>query len=165
MIGELPMAVGNVQPWPQDYPFVFTPSRQYTVADVGQYLSDLASQNSRRRIGPALWPGVQKLASKMHMPSVQTHVIYSSDTDTISQVTYTTDDFSTEPEQTTYVPGDGDISAASTEAVVAAWNDQGQPAKVQLHKCNQSVSHKDHISCDFTLELVEKLLAERSHCK
>jgi len=154
MIAEMPVHVGGIAPWPSDYAFAFTPARQYGLADVGQFLEDVARHNGQREFGPALFPGVQELASKMRAPPVPAHIIYSDARDTIAQVEYETSDVSLRPRIKSKEPGDGTIVAASITRVAKQWVEAG--AQVVLHKAPGDISHKDLIACDFTIDLIHK---------
>merc|ERR1712151_1070775 len=146
--------------------FASTPSRDYRLADMQQFLQDVhhcALKNPAahcRKSGPALYPGVQELAKAMKAPTVPTHLIYSDGSDTISQLKYDSDDLLGKPDVSMNEPGDGTIVAASIEAVGKAWEAAG--TVVTYHKAPGAISHKDLISCDFTVKLVEQLVSSRS---
>mmetsp|Transcript_49525 Transcript_49525/g.127834 ORF Transcript_49525/g.127834 Transcript_49525/m.127834 type:complete len:488 (+) Transcript_49525:77-1540(+) len=162
MIAEMPVPVGGAAPWPADHVFASTPSKEYRLADMEQFLKD-AHQSALgngmdRKFGPALYPGVLKMASKMKAPPVPTHLVYSDGTDTISRLRYEDEDLTGKPEVAGNEPGDGTIVAASIEAVGKAW-EQSDRGAVHYHKAPGATSHKDLIACDFTTELVRRLLA------
>eukprot|EP00401_Gymnodinium_catenatum_P053293 CAMPEP_0117557456 /NCGR_PEP_ID=MMETSP0784-20121206/52337_1 /TAXON_ID=39447 /ORGANISM="" /LENGTH=402 /DNA_ID=CAMNT_0005354769 /DNA_START=297 /DNA_END=1505 /DNA_ORIENTATION=- len=165
MVAEMPVAVGGVLPWPADHVFASTPSRHYRMEDMQQFLEDTHQsalsepEDACRKFGPALYPGVLKLARAMKAPPIPTHIIYSDGTDTISQLKYGSDCLTSKPEVSLYAPGDGTIVAASIEAVGKAWERSG--AVVTYHKPPSAISHKDLISCDFTVKLVQRLLSDQ----
>jgi len=154
MIAEMPVQVGEASPWPADYPLAFTPERTYTLADMGQFLKDVAKHKTKRDFGPALFPGVREIASKMKAPAVPTRILYSDATDTIAQVEYDSADVSAPAKVRTNEPGDGTIIASSIERVAQHWMQSG--AEVTLHKVPGGISHKDLIACDFTVDFLEQ---------
>mmetsp|Transcript_71257 Transcript_71257/g.201991 ORF Transcript_71257/g.201991 Transcript_71257/m.201991 type:complete len:419 (+) Transcript_71257:88-1344(+) len=159
MVAEMPTAVGGIQPWPADQVLASTPSRNYCLSDMGQFLTDVAACTAAREFGPALWPGFQKLAAAMKAPPVPTHIVFSSKNDTMAQLSYSSSDLGSVPDVKSYQPGDGTITAASIRAVAEGWRRQG--AAVTLHEHPEAVSHKDLIACEFTQKLVRELSTER----
>eukprot|EP00933_Yihiella_yeosuensis_P071844 TRINITY_DN80088_c0_g1_i1.p1 TRINITY_DN80088_c0_g1~~TRINITY_DN80088_c0_g1_i1.p1 ORF type:complete len:837 (+),score=113.13 TRINITY_DN80088_c0_g1_i1:127-2637(+) len=158
MVAELPVAVGGELPWPEDYVFVSTPQRQYRLQDIGQFLEDLESCKPQRETGPAFWPGVQKLASKMKAPVVPTSIIYSDRIDTPAQLEYLSSDLSKKPKLKSSEPGDGTIVASSIEAVGRAWQQKGACVQLIKDPCPKASDHKELISCPFSVGVIPKVL-------
>merc|ERR1711879_790578 len=104
-------------------------------------------------------PGIQQMASAMMAPAVPTHLIYSEATPTLAKSVYDSEDLNAKPnlKLSEYQPGDDTIVASTVEALGHAWREQGFDA--HLHSVPGKVAHKELISCDFTVELVSKLLA------
>jgi hypothetical protein len=156
MLAEMPVEVGGSAPWPSEQVFACTPEKNYKLNDMDEFLRDVASSTVKREFGQALFPGVRELASKMKAPPVPTQIIYSDGSDTIAQVAYDSSDLSKPPKVKSSEPGDGTIIAASIERVADHWVRLGSQAI--LHKAPGSISHKDLIACEFTVDLVRRLV-------
>lgn len=161
MVAEMPVMVGDAAPWPADYAFAYTPKETYRLADMGRFLDDVAkcSKNKRRDFGPALFPGVLELASEMKAPTVTTRIVFSSGTATMAQVEYESEDLILPPKVKSTEPGDGTIVSESIRRVAEHWKRGG--AKISLHEAPGEISHKDLISCSFTLDIVANLANKR----
>lgn len=157
MTAEMPVPCGGKLPWPEDYAFAFTPSKQYRLRDMGEFLEALAKNNSARNIPTAIWPGVERIYGEMMAPAVPLGIIYGDGCDTIAQVQYSSDNLQKPPEIKKNEPGDGTIVASSVEAVANAWLSEG--AHVKLYKVPGAISHKDLIACPYTSKLLPKILA------
>eukprot|EP00927_Polykrikos_kofoidii_P079428 TRINITY_DN76210_c0_g1_i1.p1 TRINITY_DN76210_c0_g1~~TRINITY_DN76210_c0_g1_i1.p1 ORF type:complete len:493 (+),score=46.60 TRINITY_DN76210_c0_g1_i1:87-1565(+) len=161
MLAEMPMPVGGISPWPEDYQFAVTPTTSYKLADMEKFLQDVAKcSKGSRDFGPAIFPGVLELSSKMQAPPVPTQIILGTDTDTVAQVEYESDDLSRPPKVKSTELGDGTIVASAIKRVAESWIHGG--AQITLHEVTGQVSHKNLISCDFTVGVVSKLATAKS---
>eukprot|EP00931_Biecheleriopsis_adriatica_P077976 TRINITY_DN5144_c0_g1_i2.p1 TRINITY_DN5144_c0_g1~~TRINITY_DN5144_c0_g1_i2.p1 ORF type:complete len:830 (+),score=127.23 TRINITY_DN5144_c0_g1_i2:87-2576(+) len=160
MIAEMPMLVGGELPWPEEHIFASTPEKDYTLKDIGQFLEDVASCKANRETGPALWSGVQKLASMMKAPAVPTSIIYSDRLDTPSQIEYESSDLCKKPKLKSSAPGDGTIVASSVEAIGHAWRSKGCDVKLIKDPGSHAKppDHKELIGCPFSVGVISRLL-------
>uniref|UniRef100_A0A7S2CWA1 C2 domain-containing protein n=1 Tax=Alexandrium andersonii TaxID=327968 RepID=A0A7S2CWA1_9DINO len=158
MIAEMPVLVGGVDPFPKDHVFAKTPERDYKLADIGQFLTDLAACKQHRETGPTLWSGVQRLASKVKPPLVPTTVIYGAGIDTPAQVTYHDGNLGKAPELTQSLPGDGTIVASSVEVVSEAWQRKGAKVKLIKEPLAEKTSHKGLICSPFTASMIPAVI-------
>jgi len=156
MVAEMPVVVGGVKPWPADFVFAKTPTKEYKLLDLGAFLLKAAESEQGRLFPSNLFPSVVEMYGKMHAPHVPTHIIYGDKIDTISQVSYDTEDVTLPCTVTKNDPGDGTITADSIKTVADAWIDQGHDIK--LIACPDTITHKNLIVAPMTIEYVSKLM-------
>lgn len=156
MLGEMPTNVGGDEAWESDQVFVTTPGREYKLDELGQFLKDLSQCCENREMGPALWPGLQKIAEDMKCPPVQTRLVVCSGTDTPIQFAYDSSDLSGVPTITQTSPGDGTVVTSSVVKLAETWKEQGH--NVRVFECPGDVSHKSLIVSDFVVGLFPKFI-------
>lgn len=156
MVAEMPVVVGGVKPWPADFVFATTPKKEYKLLDLGAFLMKAAESEQGRLFPSNLFPSVLEMYSKMHAPHAPTHIIYGDKIDTISQVSYETEDVTLPCTVVKNDPGDGTITADSIKSVANAWTDQGHDIK--LVACPDAITHKNLIVAPMTIEYVSKLM-------
>jgi len=161
MIAEMPVKVGGVAPWPEDHVFAITPGKQYRLADIGEFLVDLAACKQHRESGPALWPSVCRLTAAVRPPQVPTTIIYGAGVDTPNQVEYEDCNLGRAPKLSSTVPGDGTIVAYSVETVARAWQAKGSQVRLLQEPPKEGTSHKSLICCTFTAAIVPAVLTHR----
>lgn len=161
MISEMPTYVGGVAPWPEDHAFAITPQKEYRLADIGQFLIDLSATKQHRETGPALWPSVARLASKVRPPLVPTTVIYGAGIETPAQVVYEDGNLGKAPKLGLQVPGDGTIVASSVEAVSDAWVKKGAQVRMVREPLSEGTSHKGLICSPFTASIIPAVIAHK----
>lgn len=159
VLSEFPTKVGSVQPWSTDKPFVITPSKSYTVADMEQYANDVAAKKGGVwEFGPKFLPQQQKIAEVMNPLPVPTHFIYGSGLPTATQFEFDNDDFRGCSEARGSEPGDLIITSDSCKNVADAWKSAG--ASVSKHEVTDEVNHMFMIGCPQTLARCVQLLEE-----
>mmetsp|Transcript_39293 Transcript_39293/g.92487 ORF Transcript_39293/g.92487 Transcript_39293/m.92487 type:complete len:602 (-) Transcript_39293:174-1979(-) len=158
MVAEIPGVVGESNPWPEDYVMAYTTSKQYRLADMGEFLKDLAACVPDREMGDVFWPYIEAMKKKIKRPAVLTRIIYSDSLDTPAQFEYG-DDLTAPPKVSKYEPGDDTITSASIENLAKDWQDQGTP--VTLIRAPGYIHHKDLIQCPFTVGILPQLLRGR----
>mmetsp|Transcript_85161 Transcript_85161/g.155191 ORF Transcript_85161/g.155191 Transcript_85161/m.155191 type:complete len:429 (-) Transcript_85161:133-1419(-) len=162
MPAEMPMNVGGVEVWDRDRVFASTPSKKYKASNVQEFLNDCARYGDEKdtwQIGKTFWPTIQKMATVLRAPPVETHIIYSPGCDCVAATEYETDNLLGPSKTTKTEPGDNTITAASVEAMVAGWKKMGCQ-HVTMHKIpkKDGVNHQGCIDCAMSLDLVPKLL-------
>lgn len=166
MIAEFPMDIGGIRTFDSDYPFVKTPTKQYRIADVQQFLDDTAQSaidngkgaDSPFCYGKALWPGMLKIAEKCGPPAVPTHIIYGAGQKTPRQWTYSSNDLLAQPRCTGDQPGDNTVTAISIENMAEGWRKRG--CNVTLHQAPDEENHASMIKCDFAIGTIQDILAQ-----
>merc|ERR1740139_2155833 len=88
MITEMPMRVGNLNPFVNFDDVVETSDRSYALDDIGAFLEDLRRTVPDRELGAKLWPSVLELAAQMRAPAVPTKLIYNDGYDTPRKLSY-----------------------------------------------------------------------------
>lgn len=156
MVAEVPTKVGKEYPWPKDTVFAKTPTRTYTLDDMGKFLDDVQASTGNREFGPCLWPGVQRMAQKITTPAVPVYLVYSDGVDTPAEATYDDENLGGPPTISQFVPGDGTIVADSVVRVAQAWEADG--GDIKLVKVQGAVSHKELISCGEMVGLLKQWL-------
>jgi len=163
MAAEFPHGYGGVETFDPNYVFVQTPSRQYKLKDVPQFLEDTAKcgegvPEAKLDFGKKLWPGVELLSKAMKTPAVPVHLFYSAGQNTACQWLYSSDNLSTIPTATANCAGDGTITSDSVERMGKAWQAEGKAA-VHLHKSPPGETHSSLIKCQAFFDLTEKIMA------
>jgi pimeloyl-ACP methyl ester carboxylesterase len=156
MVAEMPVVVGGVMPWPADFVFAKTPTKEYKLLDLRSFLLKAAESEQGRLFPSNLYPGVVEMYGKMHAPHAPTHIIYGDKIDTIAQVSYETEDVTLPCTVARNDPGDGTITADAIKTVANAWIEQGHDIK--LVACPDAITHKNLIVADMTVEYVSKLM-------
>jgi pimeloyl-ACP methyl ester carboxylesterase len=163
MIAELPVNVGGLQSWPEDYKFAIVgpeenPEKVYKIGGMQEFLEDLVSHKGHREIGPAIWPGAQRMADKTKGAGVPTTVIYSDGTDTPYRVQYDCANISKKARLLESKPGDGTVIAESLER----WAEQLPDVRLlkEPHPApgRSSASHKELIISPFTIGMLPRIL-------
>eukprot|EP00929_Paragymnodinium_shiwhaense_P043027 TRINITY_DN22177_c0_g1_i3.p1 TRINITY_DN22177_c0_g1~~TRINITY_DN22177_c0_g1_i3.p1 ORF type:complete len:899 (+),score=189.80 TRINITY_DN22177_c0_g1_i3:385-3081(+) len=158
MIAEMPMPVGEVKPWAEDFVIASTPEKNYTLDNMGEFLEDVAAATGARGLGPALWPHVLELSRKMAAPAIDTRIIYGDGVDTMAQLDFEAGDLAAPPKVKSYEPGDGTILASCIEKIADAWSEQGK-AEVKLFPCpNKHIDHQHLIECVYSQNMIRKML-------
>mmetsp|Transcript_80831 Transcript_80831/g.237576 ORF Transcript_80831/g.237576 Transcript_80831/m.237576 type:complete len:807 (+) Transcript_80831:58-2478(+) len=159
MIAEMPVHVGGVAPFPEDHAFAITPLREYRLADIGQFLTDVSNCKAHRETGPALWPSVCRMAAAIRSPLVPTTFIYSDSVDTPAQVEYKDFNLGAAPKLKKTLPGDGTIVASSIEVLAEAWKRQGAKVRLVKEPAAEGTTHKGLIACPFTTAIVPAVMS------
>lgn len=160
MPAEMPVRVGGIDPYPEGFVFGKTPTKEYRIDDMGEFLKDLAAANDKRTFGEHLWPSVQRLGMHLMPPPVPVHFIYSSGVDTPAQVEYDSEDLSQLPKLSQEAPGDGVITAAPLKSLAHQWRAAGHI--VSLLEAPGAASHAGLISNEYTIDLTKALLSKTS---
>lgn len=156
VVASLPMSVGKIKPWPDKHVFCQSVYKKYKLADMGQFLDDLARCRESRELGSELWPDIKKIREATHCPAVPTDIIYGDKTDTPNEFTYRSADLSQAPHVKSHAPGDGVVVGQTLEKVIDDWSWEGYT--VDRFACPEEVLHKDMMSHPFTTAFIERLL-------
>ena len=154
----LPLTVGDVEAFDRSHQIVVTPARGYTAQEVPEFLGDMKKSLGRNAARFDFFPYALETWAHLVPPAVPTHFLYGRNLDTINQLTFQSNDFQDIPKVTEYVPGDGTVTADSTERLHAGWVAKG--ATVFLHGAPQGC-HDEHlkiVSSEWLLNLVQELL-------
>jgi len=160
MMAEMPTDTGGASVWPKDHIFATTPSKEYNIDNVDEFLADCAAcgkDDKHWQVAPALWPAFKKMVTSIRAPKVKTSMIYSKSEDTVSKVKYNSSNLLEAPDMEKVEGGDTTITAASIEALAEEWL---LTTEVKLHATpeDQHVTHSGCINCPFVMQLLPRIL-------
>uniref|UniRef100_A0A7S1LL73 Uncharacterized protein n=1 Tax=Alexandrium catenella TaxID=2925 RepID=A0A7S1LL73_ALECA len=156
LITTFPSKVGGTTlAFEEDYPFVICPTKKYTGLDMEGLLEEMGKKVERTQCGIQMWKEWANVSSRIKPPCVETHVIYGKGFETAAQLTFPDDDFQGLPKVTRHEDGDDTVTAASTEALCKAWQ-QDPLTDLTMHPLE--VDHQNLIQGPLSVKLIPKLL-------
>lgn len=142
----------------ENHVFAKTPTKKYTLGEIGKYLEDVSGCVQGRVNGPGFLPDVKGIWAKLEVPAVPLRILYSTGIRTMSQMKYTTEDLSAWPEVWSRENGDGTMLASTVEMIARNWQEESPELDIQMFTETLGVSHRNMVSCTFTCNLVPQIL-------
>jgi len=135
-----------------------TPTRTYTVENMGSFFTDLADNQETHYNGKIYWPEIRDMWAELRTPVVPVRIIYSNGSRTPASWRYKSEDLTEWPQVVEHKWGDGLVAAETVEALAKGWKVNNPELDIELYRERWGAQHKDFISSGFAVKVVSQIV-------